>query len=154
VNGYRPPGGYHALEYSAFSSSNVARPSLTPSELSSFTFGMELDYVFLLLYPTTLFLACRLLSRGFEESSRWRRIGHVLSLAMLTAIPSDLIDNISGASLAEAGGWFCRGSDCDFSSSVMVALEEGMELIGVAIFANALLHLCLAACPKLRTVVE
>jgi hypothetical protein len=36
----------------------------------------------------------------------------------------------------------------------MVALEEGMELIGVAIFANALLHLCLAACPKLVTVVE
>jgi len=66
----------------------------------------------------------------------------------------DLIGNISGASLADAGGWFCRGSDCDFSSSVMVALEEGMELIGVAIFANALLHLCLAACPKLVTVVE
>jgi hypothetical protein len=60
----------------------------------------KLDYIFLLLYPTTLFLACRLLVAGFlRNRAVWRRTGHVLSLAMLTAIPSDLIDNICGPAI-------------------------------------------------------
>ena len=59
---------------------------------------------------------------------------------------SDLPDDVSQQT--------CRRWTSLQHMTLMVALEEGMELIGVAIFANALLHLCLAACPKLRTVVE
>jgi hypothetical protein len=39
--------------------------------------------------------------------------------------------------------------DCGFSYNLLVALEEGMEMLGITIFANALLRLCLEACPKL-----
>ncbi|MGH6893599.1 MAG: hypothetical protein ACREEP_15215 [Dongiaceae bacterium] len=38
--------------------------------------------------------------------------------------------------------------DCGFGHSVMIAVEEGMEMIGITIFANALMHTCLTACPK------
>ena len=57
--------------------------------------------------------------------------------------------------MTDAGTLFCPGNlNCGFGSSVMAALEEGMELLGITIFANALLHICLAACPKLTAVFK
>jgi hypothetical protein len=50
---------------------------------------------------------------------------------------------------AENVGCNLKG-DCGFSYNLLVALEEGMEMLGITIFANALMRLCLQACPKLR----
>jgi hypothetical protein len=67
----------------------------------------------------------------------------------------ELIGSFHNGVVGGSGGLLCRESlNCGFSSSVMVALEEGMELLGVTIFANALLHICLAACPKLTAAME
>jgi hypothetical protein len=67
----------------------------------------------------------------------------------------ELIGSFHNGVVGGSGGLLCRESlNCGFGSSVMVALEEGMELLGVTIFANALLHICLAACPKLTAAME
>jgi hypothetical protein len=64
-------------------------------------------------------------------------------------------DLIGGSQYGAMADLFCRGDlNCGLGFSVMVALEEGMELIGITIFANALLHICLAACPKLVTALN
>jgi hypothetical protein len=49
---------------------------------------------------------------------------------------------------AENASCDLRG-DCGFGYSLLVALEEGMEMLGITIFANALMRLCLEACPTL-----
>lgn len=69
------------------------------------------------------------------------------AIFVLGVFGTDLIDRSQYEAMA---GLFCRGDlSCGLGFSVIIALEEGMELIGIAILVNALLHICLAAHPKL-----
>jgi hypothetical protein len=113
VNAYKPPGlNYHTLQFAALSGHPLK--DLTATEGQLLTSGIKLDFVFLVLYPLTLFWACRLALRSLDRLT-WRyKVGRVLSWAMLSAIPSDAFENYtmlhyisSGSGALLAAGAIC-----------------------------------------------
>ena len=73
--------------------SRKLRQKLTPENSALLTAGIKLDFLFLLLYPCTLSLACRLAMNVLNPSGSACKLGRILSWSVLSAIPSDAIDN-------------------------------------------------------------
>ena len=65
------------------------------------------------------------------------------------AVGVEMLGSFYKEAMAAADSSSCDlAGECGFAYRILVAVEEGMEMIGITIFANALMHTCLAACPK------
>ena len=95
VNSFKPQElTYHTLQFRALNGGlEEAARKLTPENSALLTAGIKLDFLFLLLYPCTLSLACRLAMNVLNPSGSACKLGRILSWAVLSAIPSDAIDN-------------------------------------------------------------
>src|SRR5213594_189241 len=131
---YKPEGGYHALQLAAFSD-RLETVKLSPSDRTNLEFGLKLDFLFLVLYPCTLSLACRFAVRSSPRSSSLCRIGRLLSIAVLSAIPSDVFDNFSVLHYLSSGssrGLLILGGLCtiwDFTiAGIAVVFSVGVTI--------------------------
>jgi hypothetical protein len=98
LNSYKSPDlSYHTLQFAAlnggFDGFDKAAAKVTTDNSALLIAGLKLDFLFLLLYPSALSLACRLAMTALNPSGGVWKLGRFMSLAVLTAIPSDAIDN-------------------------------------------------------------
>jgi hypothetical protein len=102
--------------------------------------GMAVVAIVGLLYLRFLLLLPRRIAIQFA-------IGGIIFVLGVVGI--EILGSFFKESMAAENASCNLKGDCGFSYSLLVALEEGMEMLGITIFANALLRLCLEACPKL-----
>lgn len=102
--------------------------------------GMAIVGVVGLLYLRFLLLLPRRIAIQFA-------IGGIIFVMGVVGI--EILGSFFKESMAAENAACDLKGDCGFSYNLLVALEEGMEMFGITIFANALLRLCLQACPKL-----
>ena len=90
----RVPGGIAALEMpwsSAQAQDNLAR--LHADGRDVLRDNLKLDFLFLLLYPLAISLACATIAH--QEPEKYRVIGFACAWAALAALPLDAIENTS-----------------------------------------------------------
>jgi len=71
------------------------------------------------------------------------------SIVLCGAVGFEIIETFVKESTAAATG-FCDHVFCGVTYGIIVAIEEGMEMIGVTIFANHLLHTLLDVSPRVE----
>ena len=90
----KPPGGYIALEFPALHIGDAPDPSgWTPSAREDAFFGLGLDFLYLVLYPLWLSLACFLAAMRAESTSRLGAFAATASAWVWAATPLDAAEN-------------------------------------------------------------
>lgn len=102
--------------------------------------SLRVDTLFLLVYPVTLALACRLLAGGLGDGLT--RAGRRVSWAVLACAPLDAMENLALSAM------LTRGADPFLASAA--SLCAGIKF-GLVFLALGFLSTCLLARPRRRS---
>lgn len=90
-----PPSGYLALEFPALHLADVTDPLSWASSAREDAFlGLGLDFLFLVLYPLWLSLACSLAARRRGPATRLGSVAAAASAWVWSAAPLDAAENV------------------------------------------------------------
>jgi hypothetical protein len=90
MNKYGPKEGTHQQQFDSF---KTWPPQGPEPDKALYYAALKLDFIFLLVYPTTLSLACRMTAQATSASGFWYTTGRFLSILILSAIVVDIVDN-------------------------------------------------------------
>ena len=131
-----PPCGYLALEFPAFHLAHVADPaSWASSAREDAFFGLGLDFLFLVLYPLWLSLACFLAATRRGLTTRLGAVAAAASTWVWSAAPLDAAEN--------AGLYFWLAGHHDPGLGLAISLVAGAKWLvalgaaGVALVVTA-----------------
>jgi hypothetical protein len=95
LNELRPPGGWVALEFPAWTpASSSPTAGWTQEDRETALFGLGLDFLFLALYPLFLSLFCARAARHWHLPARLTQAAATGSGLALLAAPLDALENI------------------------------------------------------------
>jgi hypothetical protein len=90
----KPPGGYFALEFPALHISSAAGPGSWPAPVrENAFFGLGFDFLFLVLYPLWLSLACYVAALRRGLTNRLGAVAASASVWVWAATPLDAAEN-------------------------------------------------------------
>lgn len=100
-----------------------------PPQREAAAFGLGLDFLFLLLYPVAISLACRLVALRIEpQRPRWARVGQAIALAVPLCVALDAVENAAlwrMLQLGPTGPW-------PMISAICAAPKFGLILLGLS----------------------
>ena len=103
-----------------------------PRQREAASFGLGLDFLFLLLYPVAISLACRIVAgRIGPRYPRWALAGQVIALMVPLAVVLDAIENAAlwrVLQLGSAGPWPMVAAVCAVPKFGLVLLGLGYAL--------------------------
>lgn len=93
---FRPPGGWIALEFPAWTESLSRNPPARwqADEREAALFGLGLDFLFLMIYPLFLSLLCGRAAVEWDLPAWLSRVSGLFAAVVLLAAPLDALENI------------------------------------------------------------
>lgn len=104
-----------------------------PEALAAARQSLEVDWLFLLAYPATLALACRLLSAGLDDDLAG--VGRRLTWAVLACAPLDALENLALWAMLQGGADPFLAA----AASLCASLKFGLVFLALAFLSTCLL---------------
>lgn len=116
--------------------------SWAPPQREAAAFGLGLDFLFLLLYPVAISLACRIVAFRIEpRRPRWARLGRAIALAVPLCVALDAVENAAlwrMLQLGPTGPWPLMAAICAGPKFglILLGLAYAVPTWGLARFAR------------------